>query len=291
MENLFRLYQNNVHAYNSTARNVIVHSKLSRFSSFSANARLSVKYVNAGTERYQVNDKRYLVEAGEFLLVKERSELGIEFDHQQEAEGFCFFIDEDYIKQALALQKNKACIPEVSEVDLIEYHFLDTKYRIKDSPFGTYLTTVVQTLKTHPVPAVSEDFFLDFTDHLLTHQYGVLTEVERINAVKRSTREELYKRTLLAKTYLDDHVEEKIAIHTLSQIAGLSEVQLHRCFKQLFRQTPHQYQITQKMNHSIRLIQSGKYNLSEVSLICGFTDSPTFSKAFKKHFGVSPSTI
>lgn len=92
-------------------------------------------------------------------------------------------------------QKHKASILDVNEVDLIDYHFLDTKYRIKDSPFGTYLTSVVQALKAQPVPPVSEDFFMDFTAHRLNHQYGILTEIERINTVKRSTREELYKRT------------------------------------------------------------------------------------------------
>ncbi len=290
MKNILHLHQHNLKTYDPTARNIIVHSELKHFASFNQSARVSVKYVHSGTEHYQINQKRHDVTAGEFLIVKEHSEIGIELDEELAAEGFCFFMEETYIHQALALARSSNSILfDIGIQDDIDYNFLETKYRSQESEFGRYLASMAQLIKTDTEHYASEDFFLHFTTKLLAHQFGVHTDVASIRAAKQSTREELYKRVKLAKTYLEDHVDKKVSIKALSQIAGLSEVQLHRCFKQLYQLTPYQYQTKTKMEYGLRLIQSNQHSLTEVSMLCGFADLPTFSKCFKKYFGQTPS--
>jgi len=46
-----------------------------------------------------------------------------------------------------------------------------------------------------------------------------------------------------------------------------------------------------RLNHAKDLLESGTYNVTEVSYLSGFTDSGYFSKCFKERFGVNPSKI
>jgi len=41
----------------------------------------------------------------------------------------------------------------------------------------------------------------------------------------------------------------------------------------------------------LELLQSHKYNVTEVSELCGFSSIGYFSTVFKKHFGKSPNEI
>ncbi len=46
-----------------------------------------------------------------------------------------------------------------------------------------------------------------------------------------------------------------------------------------------------RLNHAMTLLTSGKYNVTEVSEMCGFSSSAYFSRVFKENFGISPSEI
>ncbi|MDE5871826.1 MAG: helix-turn-helix domain-containing protein [Muribaculaceae bacterium] len=46
-----------------------------------------------------------------------------------------------------------------------------------------------------------------------------------------------------------------------------------------------------RLNHAMTLLNSGKYNVTEVSEMCGFSSSAYFSRVFKEGFGKSPSEI
>lgn len=46
-----------------------------------------------------------------------------------------------------------------------------------------------------------------------------------------------------------------------------------------------------RLTHAMTLLTSGKYNVTEVSEMCGFSSSAYFSRVFKENFGKSPSEI
>lgn len=59
--------------------------------------------------------------------------------------------------------------------------------------------------------------------------------------------------------------------------------------KGLTGQTPAEFFKNYKLNRAADLIKEGKYNVSEVADLTGFSTLAHFSKVFKKKFGVSPS--
>ncbi|MDD5892447.1 MAG: helix-turn-helix transcriptional regulator, partial [Bacteroidales bacterium] len=54
-------------------------------------------------------------------------------------------------------------------------------------------------------------------------------------------------------------------------------------------ETPNTFFKKYKLNRAAELIKSGKYNLSEIADMTGFSSLSYFSVSFKKQFGVKPS--
>lgn len=46
-----------------------------------------------------------------------------------------------------------------------------------------------------------------------------------------------------------------------------------------------------RFNHAIKLLKSGKYNVTEVSTMVGFNSPSYFATSFKKFFGFMPSEV
>ena len=66
---------------------------------------------------------------------------------------------------------------------------------------------------------------------------------------------------------------------------------LYKKIKSLTGQSPIDFIKTIRLNHALELLQSRRYNVTEVSELCGFSSVGYFSTAFKKYFGKSPSEI
>lgn len=72
---------------------------------------------------------------------------------------------------------------------------------------------------------------------------------------------------------------------------NVSSSLLYKKVKSLTDQSPTDFIKTIRLNHAVELLQSGKYNVTEVSELCGFASLGYFSTVFSKHFGKSPSEI
>jgi YesN/AraC family two-component response regulator len=66
---------------------------------------------------------------------------------------------------------------------------------------------------------------------------------------------------------------------------------LYRKVKSLTDQSPTDFIKMVRLDYALELLQSHKYNVTEVSELCGFSSIGYFSTVFKKHFGKSPNEI
>ena len=72
---------------------------------------------------------------------------------------------------------------------------------------------------------------------------------------------------------------------------NVSSSLLYKRIKALTDQSPSDFIKTVRMNHALKLLQSGQYTVTEVSELSGFSSLSIFSRAFKKHFGKTPTEI
>lgn len=112
---------------------------------------------------------------------------------------------------------------------------------------------------------------------------------QRVKANKPSTQKEVFKRILIAYEYIINNTNRQVSIKELSLVSALSEFHLYRSFKYIFGKTPHQFVIHHRMKKAKILLEKEQRAPSEVAFIMSFPDLPTFSKLYKKTFGVSPS--
>ena len=77
----------------------------------------------------------------------------------------------------------------------------------------------------------------------------------------------------------------------LAAAMNVSSSLLYKRIKALTDQSPSDFIKTVRMNHALKLLQSGQYTVTEVSELSGFSSLSIFSRAFKKHFGKTPTEI
>lgn len=72
---------------------------------------------------------------------------------------------------------------------------------------------------------------------------------------------------------------------------NVSSSLLYKKVKALTDISPSDFIKTVRLDYSLELLQSRKYNITEISEMCGFASLRYFSSVFKKHFGKTPTDI
>lgn len=90
------------------------------------------------------------------------------------------------------------------------------------------------------------------------------------------------------KSYIDHHYFEDISIALFTEKFYISKEHLLRLFKQKYGCGIYEYTLQVRMEKAKELLQDPELKIQTVSEKIGYHDTNYFSKAFKKHFGVSP---
>ncbi|MDO5435482.1 MAG: AraC family transcriptional regulator [Clostridia bacterium] len=87
--------------------------------------------------------------------------------------------------------------------------------------------------------------------------------------------------------YIVKHISEEMTIENMSQLFGYHPNYFIRLFRQETGYTPYQYIVQMRMQYAVIQLNKGLPN-DEVCYACGYTDSSTFTRAFRKYYGVAP---
>lgn len=92
-----------------------------------------------------------------------------------------------------------------------------------------------------------------------------------------------------ALLFIERNLHSEIFLDDLVRAAISSKPTLVRLFRRHLQTSPMKYLWTRRLEEADRLLLSGRFNISQVSEIIGFSDPSTFSESFKAHFGFPPS--
>jgi AraC-like DNA-binding protein len=92
----------------------------------------------------------------------------------------------------------------------------------------------------------------------------------------------------LSKKILIERMSHPPGLKELAREIGLNEYQLKVGFKNIYGTTAFGFLTDYKMDHSRKLLDSGKYKVNEAAYALGYTNPSHFIAAFKKKFGVTP---
>jgi AraC-like DNA-binding protein len=133
-----------------------------------------------------------------------------------------------------------------------------------------------------------EEKLRDLLASMIASQDPVRAKMEKLRAVRVSTREELWRRVNRARDYLHAHLKSPVSLAETARVACLSPFHLLRVFRCVFGETPHQYLNRCRIERAKFLLEKTQIPVTAICLEAGFSSLGSFSSLFRRTCGVSP---
>ncbi len=91
--------------------------------------------------------------------------------------------------------------------------------------------------------------------------------------------------------FIDKNLDSKLSLESISKVALLSPFYFHRVFKFITGESLNKYITRKRIEKSASDLLHRNYTISEIAYKYGFNENASYSKAFKKHYGVSPTNF
>ncbi len=106
--------------------------------------------------------------------------------------------------------------------------------------------------------------------------------------LNRSTHRES-PRIYRARDYLAAYFDQRLPLHDLASVAGLSPFHLQRVFAKTFGETPHEFAVRLRINRAKELLLADNHTITEICFALGYQSLGSFSGRFRQTTGISPS--
>ena len=89
--------------------------------------------------------------------------------------------------------------------------------------------------------------------------------------------------------YIEEHLADEISLSSLARLVQLSPFHFSRAFKQSFAVPPHQYLTGRRIGRAKTLLAERKLSVTEIGFDVGFSETSSFTAAFRKYTGETPT--
>ena len=93
----------------------------------------------------------------------------------------------------------------------------------------------------------------------------------------------------IVAAYIDEHLADQISLATMARLARLSQYHFCRTFKQSFGVPPHRYHTIRRIERAKVLLERRPLSVTDIGLALGFSDTSSFTAAFRRATGLTPS--
>lgn len=266
--------------------NEVYHSKTDGFEPFTYITNLTIKYVDHGYDYYKVNGHEIKLKAKQFLIINAGNEVSCYSDAQHE--GMSIFINPDILNEvytSLINPENAYYIDSSNEINFHEFpHFCNNS-------FGQHLEFLFQQARqsTHLDEFdSSETFFYSLAKLMLSYHQDLSHKIQQVPRLNKAVKQELYKRVMLAKYFIEENFKNKITLDAVAQEACLSKFYLIKCFSAIYGVTPYEFLLKKRIKSAKRELRLQKSSITDIAIANGFENISAFSKRFKKVEQVSP---
>lgn len=223
-------------------------------------------YVTKGHGLLSLDNKNYPVKEDDLVIVNplvSHTERGIEninFEYiVMGIEGVTFFSKEEDEEQGCSIA-----------------NYYEYKHEVL-----FYLKTILMEVKARDAE------YQSLCQNLL--EVLLINLMRRANiSLKSSPVNKANKDCVYIEKYIDAHFKEDITLDTLSELTFLNKYHIVHAFKQYKGISPINYMIQKRIQEAKVLLSTTNLQISEISIIIGFTSQSYFAQAFKKAMGISP---
>jgi AraC family transcriptional regulator len=131
--------------------------------------------------------------------------------------------------------------------------------------------------------------YLEALGAVLAHELVLLNAgPPRIEAPARGGLATWQQRTIA--TYIEEHIAEQISLTTLARLVSLSPYHFCRVFRYSFGTPPHRYHADRRIERAKTLLVHSASSVTEIGLAVGFRETSSFTAAFRRATGQTPTT-
>ena len=108
--------------------------------------------------------------------------------------------------------------------------------------------------------------------------------------VMRHTAMEYRKRVCQAMNFISRNLDRDLSLEEIAGAASFSMFHFHRIFKAVVGETVAGFTRRLRLEFAAnRLLSNQHDDITTIAMDCGFSSSQNFAKAFRQHFGTTPS--
>ncbi len=143
--------------------------------------------------------------------------------------------------------------------------------------------------------SLGESWLTKLSDPGFARSLATLLSVELINDYRDSSvcsrgakrpAEEFSLETLSA--YIDDNLAQDVSVKELAQLMHLSPFHFSRIFKAQTGSSPYRFILNRRLARAVILLPQLDLAIDDIAKQVGFLSAASFTKAFKKTYGISP---
>jgi AraC-like DNA-binding protein len=271
---------------------MIYYSELKEWYTANAFRSFSIKFVTEKCITYEVGNRLHHVQAGNYLLACRHHGVKAYFKTKQPVKSICIDLCPATMAEVFSVLTTGEGDPDNYLTSYFRYpEFYEAVHSSDKGKTGMQLQLLHACILATGKAPVNREWFLGLAESIILQEYGNYVALKNVASVKPSTKQEILQRLQVAIDYMDEHFLSITDIKEIAAHCSLSEYHFFRRFKQVYHKTPNQYLTEKKMQRAKDLIEQEKHTVTEIAAMCSFPDVHTFSKAFKKFYGVAPSLM
>ncbi|MBY3618874.1 helix-turn-helix transcriptional regulator [Acinetobacter sp. CUI P1] len=99
---------------------------------------------------------------------------------------------------------------------------------------------------------------------------------------------EVIERALI---HIEGHLQQSLTVESVANTFNMSKYYFHRLFSAMMDCSLNQYILSRRLNASLTLIQNENRSLTDIAYQLNFGTQASFTRAFKRHYGLAPSSL
>jgi|GEM_PF-388269 len=252
---------------------------------------LSFKSVTQGEEWYGIDGRQIAVRPGQFLILNDDQPYSCRIHRGEPAKVLSVFFKKEFARDVIAdmLSEETTSLEDPLNTRITQpLDFFQTLHPI-DLALRSHLSSFISHLESAGYNSnAAVEYLIPLLRHCIRSQHAHLVRAAGVNALKKSTRDELYRRLCIAKDQMHTSFSQPLDLQTLSRQSCLSIPQLVRHFRAAFHTTPHRYLVTLRLQHAAHLLTDTSLSIATIMGQCGYEDPSAFSRAFRSAHGLQP---
>ncbi len=256
--------------------NVATHVKADQMAFPRQRGRFSLKFVLSGSETYRFTDRSVRVNPINFLPIHQGHGYASAIEAADQVEAVCLFFDQNMLARSMR--------PGLFSEKQLQRHLDHLSPPECLLPLNETLFAQVRGLVDQPPKGEGFDRGMrDILTRALTQSSREWSNWDYVHSARDTTREDIVRRILRGKDFLDSHLREAVRVHQAAREAFLSKFHFIRCFRSVMGLSPMAYLRRERLRLARYLLRSTRKSILEIAQETGYENASAFSRVFARY--------